>query len=198
MRFRIKHMLLIMAFVAMVATITSRPPTADFVFSLDPKSRIIVTNLSDKSDVKLFGVEFRSSTGQLTYKKSKPFPVVLGPSATYIPIADPNGDVTISDSLAFDIGYAGNPMRDDLEITLYPVSGQGFAEQCNVPFALSRHSHPTNFLWYLRYLRAFWFGRNPLATATASVAAILFLPSFCHKYFRRANSLFFGSPKSSN
>lgn len=114
---------------------------------LDENGRIVVTNLSDVNPVKMFGAEFRSEAGLLQFHNEEPFKVAFGPSSTYVPIADPEGEAEIDGSLTFDISYLGDIndlLNGDLTVTISPVAGQGLGSQVSAPlFAFENDSSDT-------------------------------------------------------
>ena len=108
---------------------------AQFESSLNDDNAIVVTNKFPTNPIKLFGAEFRSASGGLVFGSAAPFGTAFGPSATYIPLADPNGAVQIDGSVTFDIKYNAPEAGSDLEVTISPVSGQGADAQVSAPLA---------------------------------------------------------------
>ena len=107
---------------------------SDFTFSLDDETNIVVTNNAEMNPIKLFGAEFRSPAGLLTFGSAAPFGTSFSPSNSYIPLADPNGQTLLDGTITFDIKYSGDPMGEDLGIVLSPVGNQGVDSQVSASF----------------------------------------------------------------
>ena len=113
---------------------------AQFESYLDHEANIVVTNMSPTNPIKLFGIEFRSEAGALQFGSPAPFSTTLDPSSTYVPLLDPSGDVEIDGSITFDIkhNFVADPVND-LQVTVSPVSGQGFGAQVSASVIAVAH-----------------------------------------------------------
>lgn len=129
-----KFHLILTAIAFAFATQAFAQSASDFTFSLDDESNIVVTNNADTNPIKLFGAEFRSPAGLLTFGSAAPFGTAFSPSNSYIPLADPNGQTLLDGTITFDIQYSGDPMGEDLGIVLSPVGNQGVDSQVSASF----------------------------------------------------------------
>ena len=120
--------------VLLAIVLQSHSHAQDFEFSLDHENNIVVTNNSATDSIRLFGAEFRSTDGLLTFGSPLPFSTAFSPTNSYIPLADPGGNILLEGTVTFDVKYAGDPNDDDLSVVLSPVSDQGFASQVSASF----------------------------------------------------------------